>query len=106
MPQAAYHLPFQVWYHLNIAVDGSEDLKIYCFKKGETCEAGAEQLQMQLSVLDEPNLPNPFMEIDDSDTEEENEMNIKDNDSDVDSDIDVEDQLKDRFFHFVLIVNS
>ena len=25
---------------------------------------------MQLLVLDEPSLPNPFMEIDDSDTEE------------------------------------
>ena len=56
-------------------------------KKGESCEAGAEQL----SVLDEPNLPNPSMEIDDSDTEEADEMNIIDNDSDVDSDIDVED---------------
>ena len=51
------------------------------------CEAGAEQL----SVLDEPNLPNTFLEIDDSDTEEADEMNIIDNDSDVDSDIDVED---------------
>ena len=79
-----------------------KDSKIHCFKKGETCEAGAEQL----SVLDEPNLPNPFMEIDDSHTEEADEMNIIDNDSDVDSDIDVEDQLKDRFFHFVLIFNS
>ena len=57
------------------------------FKKGETCEAGAEQL----SVLDEPNLPNPFMEIDDSNTEEADEMNIIDNDSNVDSDIGVED---------------
>ena len=46
---------------------------------------------MQLSVLDEPNLPNPFMEIDDSDAEEADEMNIIDNDSDADSDIDVED---------------
>ena len=46
------------------------------------------------------------MEIHDSDTEEADEMNIIDNDSNVDSDIDVEDQLKERFFHFVLIVNS
>ena len=44
---------------------------------------------MQLSVLDEPNLPNPLMEIDDSNTEEADEMNIIDNDSDVDSDIDL-----------------
>ena len=60
---------------------------------------------MQLSVLDESTLPNPFIEIDASD-EEADEINIIDNDSDVDSDIGVEDQLKDRFFHFVLIVNS
>ena len=73
------------------AVDGSEDSKIHCFKKGETCEAGTEQVKMQLSVLDKPNLPNPFMEINHSDTEEADEMNIIDNDSDVDSDIDVED---------------
>ena len=75
----------------HIAVDGSEDSKIHCFKKGETCEAGAEQLKMQLSMLDEPNLPKPFMEIDDSDTEKADEMNITDNDSDINSDINVED---------------
>ena len=34
---------------LNTAVDGSEDSKIHCFKKGETCEAGTEQLKMQLT---------------------------------------------------------
>ena len=71
----------------NVSTSHVKDTKIHCFKKGETCEAGDEQL----SVLDEPNLPNPFMEIDDSDTEEAGEMNIIDNDSDVDSDIDVED---------------
>ena len=86
----------------NVSTSHVKDSKIHCFKKGETCEAGAEQL----SVLDEPNLSNPFMEIDDSETEEADEMNITDNDSDVDSDIDVEDSLKDRFFHFVLIFNS
>ena len=42
-------------------------------------------------MLDEPNFPNPFMEIDDSDTEEADEMNIIDNDSYVYSDTDVED---------------
>ena len=86
----------------NVSTSRVKDSMIHCFKKGETCEAGDEQL----SVLDEPNLPNPFMEIGDSDTEEADEMNIIVNDSDVDSHIDVEDQLKDRFFHFVLIFNS
>ena len=35
------------------SLDGSEDLKIHCFKKEETCEAETEQLKMQFSVLDE-----------------------------------------------------
>ena len=45
---------------INIEVDGSEDPKYYFFKKGKACEAGAEQQKMQLSVLDEPSLPNPL----------------------------------------------
>ena len=48
-------------------------------------------------MLDEPSLPNPSMEIDDSGTEEVDEMNIIDNDSDVDSNIDVEDRIKIDF---------
>ena len=71
----------------NVSMSHVKDSKIHCFKKGEKCEARAEQL----SVLDEPNLPNPFMEIVDSDTEEADEMNIVGNNSNVDSDIDVED---------------
>ena len=43
---------------------------------------------MQLSMLDEPRLPN-LMKIVDSDTEEVDEIDIKDNDPDLDSDIDV-----------------
>ena len=85
----------------SVSTSHVKDSKIHCFKKGETCKARAEQL----SGLDEPNLPNPSMEIDDSDTEEADEMNIIGNDSDVDSDIDVEDWSVDRFFHFVLIFN-
>ena len=76
---------------LNIAVGGSRHSRIHCFKKGDTCEAGNEQIKMQFSVLDEPSLSNPFMEIYNSDTKEVYEMNIIDNDSDLDSDINVED---------------
>ena len=43
---------------------------------------------MQL-LLDETNLPNHFMESNDSDTEEIDEMDIFDNGPDLDSDIDV-----------------
>ena len=71
---------------LNLAIDGSEDSEIHCFKKGQPCEAGAEQLEAQLSVLDEPNLPNPFQVITDSDIEEANDENkiTLDEDSDID----------------------
>ena len=85
-------MSFGFWGNVIPLFDVSEDSKFHCCKTGETCEAGAEQL----SVLDEPNLPNPFMEIDDSDErrsleEEVDEMNIIDDDYDVDSDIDFED---------------
>ena len=71
---------------LNLVVDGSQDSEIHCFKKGQPCKAGAEQLKAQLSVLDEPTLPDPFQEITNSDIEEagnENTM-VLDEDSDVD----------------------
>ena len=55
---------------LNLAVDGSEDSMIHCFKKGQPCESGLDQLKAQLPVLDEPNQPNPFLDITDSDIDE------------------------------------
>ena len=42
---------------------------------------------MQLSMLDEPILPNRFMEIDD--TKEVDEMDIVDNDPELDNNFDV-----------------
>ena len=76
---------------LNLAVDGTEDSMIHCFKKGQPCEAGSDQLQAQLSVLDEPNLPNPFIVVTDSDVEEANDANLSVAiDPDDDDDIDVE----------------
>ena len=75
---------------LNLAVDGSEDSNIHCFKKGQPCEGGSEQLKAQLSVLNEPNLPNPFQDITDYDIEEATEnINIVDLDDDEDIDIDI-----------------
>ena len=71
---------------LNLAVDGSQDSAIHCFKKGQPCEARAEQLKAQLSMLDEPTLPDPFQAITNSDIEEarnENTM-VLDEDSHVD----------------------
>ena len=71
---------------LNLAVDGSQDSEIHCFKKGHPCEVGAEQLKAQLSVLDEPTLPDPFQAITNSDIEEAGDENtmVLDEDSDVD----------------------
>ena len=64
---------------------------IHCFKKGQPCEAGSDQLQVQLSVLDEPNLPKPFIVITDSDVEEADDANLSVAiDPDDDDDIDVE----------------
>ena len=70
----------------NLAVDGSQDSEIHCFMKGPPCEAGAEQLKAQLSVLDEPTLPDPFQAITNSDIEEAGDGNtmVLDEDSDVD----------------------
>jgi len=45
--------------------------------------------QAQLSVLDEPNLPNPFQVITDSDIEETNNTNMVDPDDDEDIDIEL-----------------
>ena len=71
---------------INLAVDGSQDSEIHCFKKGQPCGAGAEQLKTQLSVLDEPTLPDPFQAITNSDIEEASDENtmVLDEDSDVD----------------------
>ena len=73
---------------LNLTIDGSEDSEIHCFKIGQPCKAGAEQLEAQLSVLDEPNLPNPFQVITNLGIEEasdENKITL-----DEGSDIDIE----------------
>lgn len=71
---------------LNLAVDGSQDSEIHCFKRGQPCEAGAEQLKAQLSVLDEQTLPDPFQAITNSDIEEAGDENtmVLESDSDVD----------------------
>ena len=47
----------------------TEDGLIHCFKDG-LCQNGREQLISQLDVLDEPDRPNPFDLITDSDVDE------------------------------------
>ena len=50
--------------------DGLEDGLIHCFKEGEPCQNGREQFISQLDVLDEPDRPNPFDLITDSEVDE------------------------------------
>lgn len=78
---------------LNLNVDGSEDSAIHCFKERQPCQAGAQQLKSQLSVLEEPNRPNPFLDITDSDIDEANEMNmplVDDDLDEIDDEVDIE----------------
>ena len=76
---------------LNLNTDGSDDGLIHCFKEKQPCEAGAEILKSQLSVLDESQLPNPFEGITDSDVEEADNLIQLDEDQDEDEFIDVID---------------
>ena len=55
---------------MNLNTNGSEDGLIHCFKEGEPCKNGREQLVSQLDVLDEPDRPNPFDLITDSAVDE------------------------------------
>ena len=56
---------------VNLNTNGSEDRLIHCFKEGEPCQNGGEQLISQLDVLDEPDRPNQFDRITDSDVDDE-----------------------------------
>ena len=50
----------------NLNTNGSEDGLIHCFKEGESCQNGRQQLISQLDVLNEPCRPNSFDLITDS----------------------------------------
>ena len=56
----------------------AEDSLIQCFKNGQSCEEGSEQLK--LSLLDKASLPNPFQVITESDVDEANCQNTVDPD--------------------------
>ena len=76
---------------LNLPVDGSNDDFIHCFKESQPCSAGRAMLCMQLGILREPEIANPF-ECTDSDVEEAYPpaMELVDSDQEGDSDIEVE----------------
>ena len=74
---------------LNLNTNGSEDGLIHCFKEGELCQNGREQLISQLHVLDEPDRPNRFDLITDSDVDETDNsvFQIEEDDDFIDVDI-------------------
>ena len=74
---------------LNLNTNGSEDSLIHCFKEGEPCQNGREQLISQLDVLDESDHPNPFDLIKDSDIDEADNavFRIEEDDEIIDVDI-------------------
>ena len=74
---------------LNLTADVSEDSEIHCFKKGQPCGAGTEQLEAQLSVLNEPNLPDPFQVITESCINEANDDKTTTVNEDCDIDIEI-----------------
>ena len=69
-----------------MAWDLNWNLLIHCLKKRQPCQARSEQLQAQLSVLDEPNLPNSFQDNGESDIEEVNVADMVDLDDNEDID--------------------
>ena len=74
---------------LNLNTNGSEDGLIHCFKEDEPCQNGREHLISQLDVLDEPDRPNPFNLIRDSDVDEADNavFRIEEDDEIIDVDI-------------------
>jgi len=76
---------------LNLALDGSEDGQIHCFKEGSSCSSGATLMKKATEALEEDqSSDNPF-EIYDCDVNESYEsFHVIDEDSDGDSDIDID----------------
>ena len=65
---------------------GSQDSEIHCFHERPAMRSRSRAVEAQLSVLDEPTLPDPFQAITNSDIEEAGDENtmVLDEDSDVD----------------------
>ena len=72
---------------MTVALDGSEDHLIHCFKQGQPCEKGEERLRSQLGILDESEGGNPFEDT--TDHTEIPEMCLIEADGD-DSDVDID----------------
>ena len=55
---------------LNIAIDGSEDELIHCFKENQPCSAGLQHLKVMANTIDDER-EDPFISLSDSDVEQE-----------------------------------
>ena len=72
---------------LNIAIDGSEDELIHCFKENQPCSAGLQRLKVMANAIDDGR-EDPFVSFSDSDVEQE-AMNELDSDDENDEIIDI-----------------
>ena len=50
---------------LNIAIDGSEDELIHCFKENQSCSAGLQRLKVMANTIDDER-EDPFVSLSDS----------------------------------------
>ena len=72
---------------LNIAIDGSENESIHCFKKNQPCSAGLQRLKVMANTIDDER-EDPFVSLSDSDVEQE-AINELDSDDENDEIIDI-----------------
>ena len=72
---------------LNIAIDGSEDELIHCFKENQPCSAGLQRLKVMANTIDNER-EDPFVLLSDSDEEQE-AINKLDSDDENDEIIDI-----------------
>ena len=72
---------------LNIAIDGSEDELIHCFKENQPCSAGLQRLKVMANTIDDER-EDPFVSLSDSDVEQE-AINELDSDDENDEIIDI-----------------
>ena len=71
----------------SVAIDGSEDELIPCFKENQPCSAGLQRLKVMPNTIDDER-EDPFVSLSDSDVEQE-AINELDSDDENDEIIDI-----------------
>ena len=76
---------------LNLAIDGSEDDQIHCFKEQGACPDGAVKIEELLQIIEEEASSfNPFDNISESDVEDASQpFQLVDTDHNSDEDIEI-----------------